>query len=113
MYKETEAEILEAAKLHKVNRKLLENWRSKGLVPRPKQIHLGRQGSKSLYPAGTVQQVIALCEIHKEKHHLSSVAWWLWWQGYEIPSHVIRTYISKALERFSIVFSLKATTIEP
>jgi hypothetical protein len=43
---------------------------------------LGRgKGSETLYPAGSTEQLLVICEALKKKRRLVEVTWALWWRG--------------------------------
>jgi len=72
----------------------LTRWHRAGLLPRPRQISLGRRrGSKTVYPNGSAKQVIEICRIHEKERRLDYVAWQLWWNGFEVKLGTVRDFI--------------------
>lgn len=73
----------------------LARWHRAGLVPLPHQQSLGKgKGTRSLYPAGTACQVIALCQIHTTLRSLNDVGWFLWWHGFAVAERFWRERLS-------------------
>lgn len=67
----------------------LERWRREGLIPRPKQIGLGRgKGSIVLHPEGTGRQLLALLRFKQQDRRLSTVGWRLWGEGFPVTNFV-------------------------
>src|SRR5690242_4377144 len=72
----------------------LARWHRAGLIPRTQRHSLGRgRGMISIYPPGTMDQLLALCTIHRSEKRLSYVAWRLWWIGYNVPLPSIRSFL--------------------
>ncbi len=72
----------------------LARWHRAGLLPRPQRRSLGRgRGMISIYPPGTMDQLLALCTIHRSEKRLPYVAWRLWWEGYTIPLSSIQEFL--------------------
>jgi hypothetical protein len=68
-----------------VTKRQLVRWHFDGLIQRPEQIwKSGAPGSEALYPAGTGNQVIAVCRIRKVFGRSVDVHWLLWWLGFPI-----------------------------
>lgn len=78
----------------------LIRWHRAGLLPRPKQRHLGRHGSKTIYPQGSAEQVIEICRIHEKERRLAYVAWELWWNGFEVNLGIIRDFAQRAVKEW-------------
>ena len=82
----------------------LHRWQRLRLLPRPRQEGLGRhKGSKTLYPPGTSDQVVALCARLAKQRSLQAAAWTLWWDGFRIEEPVVRGLISRQLDRLFAV----------
>lgn len=78
-----------------VSARQLARWHREGLLPRPKQESLGRgRGTRSVYPDGTADQLIALCEFKKSGRRLDYLAWHLWWEGFDVGIGLIREFIN-------------------
>jgi hypothetical protein len=81
-----------------VTRAELARWHRAGLLPRPERHSLGRgRGMVSVYPAGTADQLHALCLFHQSEKRLHYVAWRLWWAGYNIPMHYAQQFLEQAV----------------
>jgi hypothetical protein len=64
----------------------LRQWQQAGLLPQPRQRGLGRgKGSETLYPAGSIEQLLVICRALKNKRRRVEAAWALWWRGVSIP----------------------------
>lgn len=75
----------------------LARWHRAGLVPRPRQRSLGRgKGTATIYPSGTVEQVVALCQITSQHRSLARAAFKLWWDGYEVDPEQVWASLNKA-----------------
>lgn len=63
----------------------LARWHRIGLLPQPRTRSLGRgHGTQTMYPAGTGDQSIKLCQLRKRHRNLREVGWRLWWLGYSV-----------------------------
>lgn len=63
----------------------LARWHRGGLLPRPRQVSRGRgRGTVTIYPRGTAEQVVALCEITANHRSLARAGFQLWWSGYPV-----------------------------
>lgn len=68
----------------------LARWHRAGLLPRPRQLSLGRgKGTATAYPPGTALQLLALCRIRHTEHSLARAGFRLWWEGYEVEADLI------------------------
>ena len=77
----------------------LHRYQQEGLIPPPRQQHLGRgKGTKTLYPHGTAEQLTTLCKKLKEKRSLKEACWDMWWNGRSISERPIRTLFDQQLE---------------
>jgi hypothetical protein len=81
---------------YKVSSDQLNRWHRAGLLPRPRQVLLGRRGSKTVYPNGSAEQVIEICRIHEKERRLAYVAWQLWWNGFEVKLGTVRDFIQRS-----------------
>jgi len=80
-----------------VTRPELARWHRADLLPRPERRSLGRgRGMVSVYPPGTADQLYALCLFHRSEKRLPSVAWCLWWAGYDVPMHYAWLFLEQA-----------------
>src|SRR5262245_61173538 len=78
----------------------LTRWHRKGLLPRPELDHLGRHGSKTVYPIGTIERVIEICRVHEQERRLDYVAWQLWWSGVEVNLGTIRNFMRRSVKEW-------------
>jgi hypothetical protein len=96
-----------AAHNYKVKKRWLTDWHQSDLLPRPQHHFLeGVRGSVSLYPDGTFEQLLALCEIRAQvSHNLKRVGWLLWHQGFQVGTQYWRDPIDNALTGMQDIFS--------
>lgn len=100
---ETRQELLNLAQArgYEVSAPQLARWHRAGLLPRPEQRSLGKaHGTQTVYPSGTREQLLALCEVHAEERRLLYVAWRMWWAGYEVSVERIRAFIGRTVEQW-------------
>jgi hypothetical protein len=92
--------IADAARAgHAITADQLARWHRAGLLPRPRQLSLGRgRGTISVYPAGTGEQVVALCQFKDEDRRLDRVACRLWWEGFPVDLALIRRQLLKTAD---------------
>lgn len=95
---ETKENLLAVVKScgYNVSSDQLTRWHRAGLLPRPRQILLGRRGSKIVYPNGSAKQVIEICRIREKERRLAYVAWQLWWNGFEVKLGTVRDFIQRS-----------------
>src|SRR5450432_4764844 len=80
----------------------LVRWHRAGLLPRPRQLPLkGTRGTYSLYPSGTSEQLLLLCEFRTTERRFSHLAWQLWLVGYPVDLHLIRAQLAQATLRLA------------
>jgi hypothetical protein len=80
----------------------LARWHRVGILPRPKQQSLGRdQGTQSLYPVGTGEQLLLLCKLHRQERLLAHLAWQIWWEGYPVDLQLITEILQQTAARLS------------
>jgi hypothetical protein len=94
---ETEREILAGAEAagHNVSGWTLRRFYRAGLLQRPTQLHpAGEPGSKTSYPDGTANQLLAICKKRKEYRSFHRVGWLLWWDDFNVD----RKYWRRRLE---------------
>ena len=76
----------------------LTRWHRRGLLPKPRQVSLGRKGSELRFPAGTSERLLELLRLKNLNRSLAKVGWGLWWGGYEVPDRLAREYITKLIQ---------------
>lgn len=86
----------------------IERWRKEGLLPHPRRISLGRsRGTRSEYPPGTGQQLLALCRLRRRfPHDLDAVRFGLWYERYPLPIDDVRRSIEQLLSSIMRLFPL-------
>src|SRR5271157_5130229 len=73
----------------------LHRYQQAGLIPSPRQVGLGRgRGTKTMYPAGTSEQLVAACVALRLKNSLKFARWHLWWNCHAIDLDHIRKDLS-------------------
>lgn len=100
---ETRQELLNLAQArgYEVSAPQLARWHRTGLLPRPEQRSLGKsRGTQTVYPSGTGEQLLALCEVHAGERRLLYVAWRLWWAGYDVSLKLVRAFIGRTVEQW-------------
>jgi len=86
----------------------LARWHRAGLLPAPIQHHPeGIRGSQTIYPVGTGQQLLALCEARfsQGERRLLYLAWHLWWLGYPILMDQVRKFMGLSVKRAERIFA--------
>ncbi|MCH8877949.1 MAG: hypothetical protein IIA89_14215 [Chloroflexi bacterium] len=97
----TPDEIIGAARKegYSVSKHQLHRWRQRGLIARPRRKGLGRgKGTRSLYPAKTVPQVIEICRTLLLDRRLDLAAIALFFKGYPVSPEYIRIILEKTAE---------------
>lgn len=96
-----------------ISRRTLVDWHTEGLIPKPFKRGLGRGlGSKSLYPAGTLTQVLTCHALFRKFRNKERVGWELWVRGFE---NVDDKYSWTALEKahaFLLKFAEEVQALE-
>ena len=63
----------------------LKRWHYEGLIPKPTQSWTeGIQGSDTIYPFGSGDQLLALCTICQRFRRAQDRGWFLWWLGFSV-----------------------------
>jgi hypothetical protein len=96
---ESTDDLLAVAAAHgsAVSRRQLAEWHRADLLPTPEQTYGDKAGSTSIYPAGTAQRLLALCDCRKRSpRSLDDTAWCLWWAGFDVPERYIRGQLVRA-----------------
>jgi hypothetical protein len=104
---ETAAELIARAKAagYEVTIDQLTRWHRRDLLPKPRQVSLGRKGSELRFPAGTSDQLLELLHLKGIYRSLDKVGWGLWWGGWRVPTALARAYIEGVLTKMSKFFS--------
>lgn len=93
----TEEQLIDYARQHGcegINHWKLERWRNEDVIPRPVVEHLGYgMGTRSIYPAQTPDQILAVCRLLKSTRKFYVVRFQLWREGYLIPLPVLKETI--------------------
>jgi len=77
----------------------LARWHREGYLPKPTRRGLGRgRGTVSIYPPGTREQLLALCDFLSKERDAEKVAWRMWWAGYPVTSSFARTWLERAAQ---------------
>jgi hypothetical protein len=85
----------------------LRRWHREGLIPKPEQRWTeGVGGSQAIYPAGSGDQLCALCVIQaKNRSSAMNWGWKLWWLGFDVDGkywrHKLRAQ-AKLIDRSSL-----------
>ena len=80
----------------------LKRWRRAGLIPRPRVVHKeGVRGSRALYPAWAVEQLIAVARLHHTVRGLSELAVAVWWEGHWVATEALPAALIEPLQQLS------------
>lgn len=91
----------------------LARWHRAGLLPQPKQRSLGRgRGTETIYPPGTGDQLLALCEQLRRDRRLTVATWALWWAGFPVPMTAVRRVLNEAAARFDVASTQLGSLID-
>lgn len=82
-----------------VTRDQLRRYQREGLIPRPRQVGLGRgRGTRVLYPAGSTKQLLALRALLKIPYSFAVAMWQLWWEGFDVGEAQFRELLVSELD---------------
>lgn len=89
----------------------IERWRKEHLLPGPRRIALGRpRGTRSEYPPGTGQQLLALCRLRRRfPHDLDAIRFGLWLERYPLPLDDVKRSVEQLLQPLMRTLPLNAT----
>jgi hypothetical protein len=80
----------------------LKRWRRAGLIPRPRVVHEeGVRGSRALYPAWAVEQLVAVARLHRTVRGLSELVVAVWWEGHWVETEALRAALIEPLQQLS------------
>ncbi len=83
----------------------LKRWRDSGLIASPSIIGLGRgKGTKSFYPKGTIEQVVALCQILQQDRRLDLALVALFFQNFQVSFQALRDLLNKTSKQWEETF---------
>ena len=87
-----------------VTARRLEDWRYRGLIPRP--VRAGSVGKAPcwLYPSGAAEQLLALCRWRETTKDLDAVRVALWIDGFPIDEQSVREAITSVLDGMRVKF---------
>jgi len=103
--------IVEQARQQGVNlsRRKLADWHRAGLIPKPDREFLGGpDGSESIYPRGTLRQVIACSILMKQFGSIERVGWELWMRRFPVAEQHWRGPLREAHSMFQLTPSFAA-----
>jgi hypothetical protein len=102
-YTQDDLRQLAAKHGHKVSDVQFGQWHRFGLLPEPDRRWLGKShgSAKAIYPPAAAAQLVRLCQLRKEKRtrRLDHLAWYLWWEGYDVPMGRIREFLEGEAHR--------------
>ena len=95
----TSAQLLEyaAAEGFAVSERRFEDWRYRGLLPRPERAGNSGRTPRWLYPAETADQLVAVCRYREMTRDLEAIRVALWVDGYPIDERSVRSAIVAVL----------------
>lgn len=100
----TEEQLIEAAQIkgcEKLTHWKVERWHKEDVLPRPRVEHLGYgNGTRSLYLAETVNQLLAVCRLLRTTRHFARIRFQLWQEGYPIALPVLKLTICQLVPQF-------------
>jgi hypothetical protein len=77
----------------------VKTYHQQGLIQRPKQVwRPGEPGSDSVYPPGTLAQLIAVSERHAVERRYDELRLNVWWDGYWVEPSKLRATLSALLD---------------
>jgi hypothetical protein len=99
-----ESELLAGAARagERVSAHQLKRWRRAGLIPRPRVAHAkGVRGSTALYPAWSIEQLIAVARLHRTVRGLAELVVAVWWEGRWVATEALRGALTEPLQQLS------------
>jgi hypothetical protein len=96
----TAQQLLRAAREagFEVSERRLEDWRYRGLMPRPERVASAGKAPLWLYPADAREQLIAVCRYREKTKDMEAVRVGLWFDGFPIDESAVRSAIGAVLE---------------
>ena len=109
----TAAALAAVARELGVGQRQLEDWRERGLVPRPRRA--GYQGKRPiwLYPAHAEAQLRAAVRLRKGTRDLDAIKVALWAEGFPIPLDELRESLFVVVARFERALVDEVTRFAP
>jgi hypothetical protein len=90
---------------YEITERRLTDWRSKGLLPKLKQVGQGR-GSGTIHviedPETTINQAIAVFEMHKRRWRTDSALLGIWCLGFDVDPTVLRNAWLKRFKAYQM-----------
>jgi len=80
-----------------ISQRRLEDWRYRGLMPRPERVGSDGKAPRWLYPAGAEEQLLALCRYREATKDLEAVRVALWVDGFPVDEQGVREAIGTVL----------------
>lgn len=96
----TAAELVELAAQLGVSRRRLEEWRARGLIPRPTLAGYDGKRPRWVYPADAGKQLRAVVRLRKNTRDLDAIRVMLWAQGFSISVEAVRSSLLIVISRF-------------
>jgi hypothetical protein len=93
-------EFVELAAQLGVGRRRLEEWRARGLIPRPTLAGYEGKRPRWVYPADSAKQLRAVVRLRQNTRDLDAIRVMLWVQGFSIPVDAVRSSLLVVLRRF-------------
>lgn len=95
----TSAQLLEYAEAagFAVSERKLEDWRYRGLLPRPERAGNRGRTPRWLYPPETADQLVALCRWRQKTKDLEAIRVGLWVEGFAVEDQAVRDAIVDVL----------------
>jgi hypothetical protein len=115
VYDEPADWIVEQAQQQSVtlSRRKLADWHRADLIAKPDQGFLGGpDGSESIYPRGTLTQVIACSILMKKFGSVERVGWELWMRGFPVTEKHWREPLRQAHGMFQLFLSVAASSYD-
>jgi hypothetical protein len=92
-----------ASEGYNISRSQLSRWHRAGLLPRPKQVQtVGRPGSNTLYPQGTVYWLLLLCHVRQSHRSLERIGWNLFLLGMPVLKKYWRARLENGMKELEL-----------
>ena len=97
----TGAELIAAARRagYKLSEHALKRYRDGGLIPRPHPAPTkGRVGIPQLYPPGTLEQLLAVCQLRKDAWRFDELRILVWWKRHWVDYEHLRSSLKAVID---------------